>query len=395
MTKPCPPCDTNKVCNPSSGKCVLRTGRIGKKVLGGVPTTPSKNTNTNSNNNRINMITQEPIPRGRKFMLRGAAYDVHGLADLLHHDDHGTVTDFGRRASRVPHIPSEYITAAEKAAIYAKAKSTVPEWTPTARANAESVASRSVPPDLAQAAAAAREARNTAMARQRLVAELARRAAAHHLEGPLNLHPSNTNNSISGHWDMTIIFKYVKRLLNELGRLYDVRFVFSGNRDASPDDREEFVKEAVERFSFNNRYHVISGYANDNHMNLTIFPLVPRWAEELGQFSIPPGGDLSMRVELDPTGLYVVRIEAADVMMAPRDGNLTIANSFRWTSVNPVNFSFAKRLPEFYTREGNGTRTRALDTGMVLSERRYTDFVRIRVNELGGALPAWQEIPTV
>jgi len=32
--KQCPPCDAAKVCNPKTGKCVLKTGTIGRQILG-------------------------------------------------------------------------------------------------------------------------------------------------------------------------------------------------------------------------------------------------------------------------------------------------------------------------------------------------------------------------
>lgn len=33
IKKPCPPCTTNKICNYNTGRCVLKTGNIGKKIL--------------------------------------------------------------------------------------------------------------------------------------------------------------------------------------------------------------------------------------------------------------------------------------------------------------------------------------------------------------------------
>jgi hypothetical protein len=40
--KQCPPCDAAKVCNPGSGRCVLRSGKIGQQVLGGAATPAPK-----------------------------------------------------------------------------------------------------------------------------------------------------------------------------------------------------------------------------------------------------------------------------------------------------------------------------------------------------------------
>ena len=40
--KPCPPCDADQACNPASGRCVSKTGAIGKKLLGTRPAPNSK-----------------------------------------------------------------------------------------------------------------------------------------------------------------------------------------------------------------------------------------------------------------------------------------------------------------------------------------------------------------
>lgn len=156
------PCPANKICNPASGRCVLRTGVVGAKVL-------ANRILANSDGN-TNLLTQQAMPpRGQRIVLRDRAYDVHGLADMLHHDEHGSVTVHGRRnASRVPHIPNQSITAAERTAIYDLARAT--GWTSTARAEEEARASRAVPPELAAAAAAARANRNAMQARQRAAA---------------------------------------------------------------------------------------------------------------------------------------------------------------------------------------------------------------------------------
>jgi hypothetical protein len=38
-SKKCPPCGPEKMCNPASGRCVLKTGPTGRKLLGGTPST--------------------------------------------------------------------------------------------------------------------------------------------------------------------------------------------------------------------------------------------------------------------------------------------------------------------------------------------------------------------
>ena len=41
-SKKCPPCGSAKMCNPASGRCVLKTGPTGRKLLGGTPSTKTK-----------------------------------------------------------------------------------------------------------------------------------------------------------------------------------------------------------------------------------------------------------------------------------------------------------------------------------------------------------------
>lgn len=320
MTKPCPPCPVDKVCNPASGKCVLRTGRTGKKVLAN-----RKNTRTNTDNNNsntVNMITQERIPHGRKFVLRGAVYDVHGLADLLQHDDHGTVTNFGRRASRVPHIPSEAITAAEKAAIYARARNTVPEWTPEARAAAAASSTASVPPELAAAAATARAARNAMMARQRA--------------GMTHTLSYNQTNAI---WGAMADFE---RWIQAVGAAYDALLVSQAGERLRKSQKRAFSRLAID---------MVSQYPGlQLHQTYTV------GNDRMVIFKAPALEDpkFLLRIELDRNMVSVITISLGNHDLLPiGDSRLSYfgdhrmnAKFFSWGDVTSANYELDDELPE-------------------------------------------------
>ena len=118
-----------------------------------------------------NMITLNAIPNGRVFMLgkEGSVkqpYDVHGLANMVHHDTRGRLTNLGRPAPREPHTREE-ISQRTINAIMKHAKNTgwvrpSAESTMTVTAN-----NRRVPANLAATAAVERAARNATLGRQR------------------------------------------------------------------------------------------------------------------------------------------------------------------------------------------------------------------------------------
>ena len=45
-TSRCPPCEATKICNPPTGRCVLKTGPVGKKLLGNAPASKKPAANT-------------------------------------------------------------------------------------------------------------------------------------------------------------------------------------------------------------------------------------------------------------------------------------------------------------------------------------------------------------
>ena len=118
-----------------------------------------------------NMITLNAIPNGRVFMLgkEGSVkqpYDVHGLANMVHHNTRGRLTNLGRPAPREPHTREE-LSQRTINAIMKHAKNTgwvrpSAESTMTVTAN-----NRRVPANLAATAAVERAARNATIGRQR------------------------------------------------------------------------------------------------------------------------------------------------------------------------------------------------------------------------------------
>ena len=144
---------------------------------------PSKNSNTttakrkrNSTNSPAarpvrNIITLDAIPNNRVFMLGNNGhikhpYDVHGLADMVHHDMYGRLTEQGRPNSRVPHT-REVMNQETINAILNKARKT--GWTPPTTASMQVTANnRRVPPNLAAALASARDAIAAGLERQRM-----------------------------------------------------------------------------------------------------------------------------------------------------------------------------------------------------------------------------------
>ena len=160
----CPPktpCDKDKICNPPTGRCVLKTGAIGKSLEG-------------NKNNAIDPVTMNAIPPHRRVLVdnpgaRGngatTAYDVHSLADIVHRAGQRD-PNFGVRPARLPHTMRE-VTPQEADRWTAHAKKT--GWKPDVpRNNAIPNANRRVPEHLRANAAAAELARRQQLERQQL-----------------------------------------------------------------------------------------------------------------------------------------------------------------------------------------------------------------------------------
>ena len=139
----CPPktpCDKDKICNPPTGRCVLKTGAIGKSLEG-------------NKNNAIDPVTMNAIPPHRRVLVdnpgaRGngatTAYDVHSLADIVHRAGQRD-PNFGLRPARLPHTMRE-VTPQEADRWTAHAKKT--GWKPDVPRNAIPNANRRVPEHL-------------------------------------------------------------------------------------------------------------------------------------------------------------------------------------------------------------------------------------------------------
>jgi hypothetical protein len=54
--KACPPCDATKVCNPATARCVLRTGKIGRGILGGGAAAAPRKVKANANAPKKNFL---------------------------------------------------------------------------------------------------------------------------------------------------------------------------------------------------------------------------------------------------------------------------------------------------------------------------------------------------
>jgi len=95
----CKPCDPDKVCNTKTGRCVLRSGKIGKEILGGnVPVTNARTNASRRINNDVKVvkvpnrrggftITATPTARvGDRGVVDGVEYtirDREGLQRLI------------------------------------------------------------------------------------------------------------------------------------------------------------------------------------------------------------------------------------------------------------------------------------------------------------------------
>ena len=145
--KECRPCTEAQICNPASGRCVLRTGRVGRRVL-------ASSRSPAVEQQHINMITMEPIPGGREFtkvitvpggVIR-RVHDVHSLADLIF---------YASRGGQQPTWPDtrQAMRAAEIAAIQLQAVQTRPPWVAPVISNANAAAAANA--DAANADAAA------------------------------------------------------------------------------------------------------------------------------------------------------------------------------------------------------------------------------------------------
>ena len=150
MTK-CPPktpCDKDKICNPPTGRCVLKTGAIGKSLEG-------------NKNNAIDPVTMDPIEPHRRVVANRQAYNVHSLAEIVHR---GTVRDptFGLPPARLPHS-RRVVTPEEAARWTAHARHT--GWAPAAGAQMTNE-NRRIPDHLRAAAVAAELARRQQLERQ-------------------------------------------------------------------------------------------------------------------------------------------------------------------------------------------------------------------------------------
>ena len=55
-SKACPPCDATKVCNPATARCVLRTGKIGRGILGGGAAAAPRKVKANANAPKKNFL---------------------------------------------------------------------------------------------------------------------------------------------------------------------------------------------------------------------------------------------------------------------------------------------------------------------------------------------------
>lgn len=80
MSKQCPPCSANFICNPASGRCVARNGPTGRKLAGGPPPPPPPP--AMAKKRLPTKKTNKPAKPVRSFtiVLDGKPYDARELA---------------------------------------------------------------------------------------------------------------------------------------------------------------------------------------------------------------------------------------------------------------------------------------------------------------------------
>ena len=276
-----------------------------------------------------NMITLNAIPNGRVFMLgkEGSVkqpYDVHGLANMVHHNTRGRLTNLGRPAPREPHTREE-LSQRTINAIMKHAKNTgwvrpSAESTMTVTAN-----NRRVPANLAATAAVERAARNATLGRQRAAS---RQANISSLDEPSLRHV------VVG---MQRFEQWYRDVARDVGSLFRFRFRGApGRGQLGAEDvqaAEHFVQTAARRLEGRLIQRVYSPTIIQQPYNpkelhiqckfgrgLSLVPmLVPinRDPQPANEFPI-----ITFVSRVTRSGLFLVRIEVCDHWHVPRVGSI-------------------------------------------------------------------------
>ena len=253
-----------------------------------------------------NLITLNVIPRNRVFMLgknghTKQPYDVHGLADMVHHNMNGRLTELGRPPSRVPHT-REVLKKETINAIFKKAKNT--GWTqPTAASMHVTANNRRVPANLAAASAPVRAAIAEGIARQRL---------SRRLEG-----------AVSAVLDIQRSFRRVSRAVRS-----EVRE--TGVTSASLRRISLYAHEESRQFLLENpsawTSHVATVFARTGKFTIDF--------QHSDRMLLPP---ISLHAQITPSGVNLTRVDIGfyndDIITIPVVGDLHGEN-FEWKNVH-------------------------------------------------------------